>query len=86
MQAIELTSIEIEIMGKPNFACARVARLLIDSGLYKKGPEKAEYEQAVFIHWALLLKDLHGDDWKTHGENILNECHQNLNKSQVKTQ
>jgi len=70
---IELTSTEIEIMGRPNFACANVAKLLMDAKAYTKGPKKAEYEQAVYIHWALDLMKKHGDEWRIYGEKILKD-------------
>lgn len=68
---IELTQNQIDIMGRPNFACAKVAKLLMVAGAYSKGPKKAEYEQAVYIHWALDLMARHGDEWRTFGEEIL---------------
>ena len=68
---VRLTDSQIEILGKPNFACARVAKLLIAGRLYENKVKKAEYEQAVFIHWASDLMETHGDNWKGVGENIL---------------
>ena len=69
---IQLTDTQIAIMGRPNFACAQVAKILIDSGEYAKGPKKAEYEQAVYIHWAMNLRAEHGDhEWKAVGNKIL---------------
>lgn len=60
---IELSSDEIAILGRPNFSCARIAQILIASGMYKKGESKAEYEQAVYIHWASGLLKKHGENW-----------------------
>jgi hypothetical protein len=64
---VELTKNEIDILGRPNFACARMAQILIASGEYANGVKKAEYEQAVYIHWALNLLKEHGDNWVTVG-------------------
>jgi len=71
---IELTEEEIAIMGRPNFACAVIAKILIGAGVYSHGPKKAEYEQSVYIHWALDLKQKYGDKWRAHGEEILKNC------------
>ena len=68
-----LSDDEIEILGRPNFACASVAKLLISAGLYEDKAKKAEYEQAVFIHWASNLLREHGDNWKKEAARILDE-------------
>ena len=68
---IKLSVDEIEILGRPNFACARVAKLLIEHAVYEKGSEKSEYEQAVFIHWASGLLKMHGSNWKKEADEIL---------------
>lgn len=70
---IELSKSQIEVLGRPCFACARVAHLLIASGIYADGPKKAEYEQAVFIHWASGLLDSHGADWVAAADKIIKE-------------
>lgn len=71
---VELDENQISIMGRPNFACARMAKLLIAAGLYEDKEKKAEYEQAVFIHWSLELLKTHGDKWADEAEKILQEC------------
>ena len=71
---IKLSDSQIAIMGKPNFSCAQPARVLIDAGIYEDKAKKAEYEQAVFIHWAMGLHDEHGDNWSDAGVAILKEC------------
>jgi hypothetical protein len=68
---IKLTVGEISILGRPNFACAPIGKILIDSGIYEKGSNKAEYEQAVYIHWALGLLKEHGDNWIKVGNEII---------------
>jgi len=75
---IHLNEQEIFILGRPNFACARMAKLLISSGLYEDKAKKAEYEQAVFIHWAMDLYGKHGDKWTYKADEIL----QDLNEKQ----
>lgn len=68
---IKLTKNQIDILGRPNFACAQVAKLLIASELYEDKESKAEYEQAVYIHWASDLLEKHGDAWRDEGNKIL---------------
>ena len=71
--SIELTKQQIEVFGRPNFMCSGVAKLLISSGIYKEGPNKAEYEQAVCIHWSSELLRVHGDNWLDVGRAILRD-------------
>jgi len=73
---IKLDDIQIEILGKPNFACAAIAKLLIAAAVYEDKAQKAEYEQAVFIHWAMALYEKHGDKWRAAAKVALAECHQ----------
>ncbi|MBL4664293.1 MAG: hypothetical protein JKY22_12250 [Flavobacteriaceae bacterium] len=70
---IKLSSEEISILGRPNFACANVAKILIASNVYEDKEKKAEYEQAVYIHWASGLLIKHGKNWREEGDKILNE-------------
>ncbi len=35
--------------------------------------KKAEYEQAVYIHWASNLLDKHGDNWRDEGNKIIQQ-------------
>lgn len=71
---INLTENEISILGRPNFACADIAKILIRAGIYEKGANKAEYEQAVYIHWAYSLLKEHGDSWKEAAKKILTKA------------
>ena len=79
MQPIELTNDEIEIFGKPNFACAHYARILIAAGVYKAAGNKAEYEQAVFMHWASELLKVHGKNWRDVGKKQLRKYLSSIN-------
>lgn len=54
-------------LGRPNFAVARIAFLLIEEGLYKRnegGGGKAEDEQAIAIHWLLTMYEKHGEAYR----------------------
>jgi len=73
LTSIQLTKDQVSVLGRPNFACANMAKVLIAGGLYAEGPPKAEYEQAVFIHWASNLLDKHGENWGKEGDKILKE-------------
>jgi len=75
---ITLTETQIDILGKPNFACARWAKILIAAKVYEDKAKKAEYEQAVFIHWASALHDIHGDNWMEEGNKIMRGIAQKL--------
>ncbi len=68
---IKLSDNEIQILGRPNFACAQVAKFLISRGIYEDKAKKAEYEQAVYIHWAMNLLEEFGDDWSVEGDKII---------------
>lgn len=70
---VKLSKSQIEILGRPNFACAQIAKVLINSGEYEKGEDKSEYEQAVYIHWALNLLEKHGENWKDAGHKTLKD-------------
>jgi len=70
---IILTETQIDILGKPNFTCGRWAKLLIAAGVYEDKAKKSEYEQAVFIHWASALYELHGDNWMEEGDKIMKD-------------
>lgn len=82
--SITLTKNQIWILGRPNFACAGVAKLLIAGELYEDVAKKAEYEQAVYIHWASNLLDKHGDNWWEEGNQILKDlCKQLVEKKEA---
>ena len=51
----------VEILGRPNFACAMLADVLRASG--EVIPRKSEAEQAHVIYWLLGLYRTHGADW-----------------------
>ncbi len=81
---IVLTEDEVGILGRPIFACAKYAHLLIGGGAYAtypgKGNHKAEYEQAVFIHCAMDNYKKHGQSWSDEMTKILNSCADNIQK------
>lgn len=68
---IRLNDDLVQVLGTPCFACASIAKLLIEAGIYEDKVKKAEYEQAVFTHWALRLYEEHGSSWREEGEKIL---------------
>lgn len=57
------------ILGRPNFACAGIAKHL--RGMGYAIPHKAEEEQAATIHWLVNLYLKHGDGWATHANAAL---------------
>lgn len=65
----ELNKELISILGRPNFACARIASTLRSKGF--KCPEKAEEEQALVIHTLLTFYDRYGDGWQIEFANYL---------------
>ena len=80
---IKLDDNQISIMGRPNFSCAKMSKLLIRAGVYEDKARKAEYEQAVFIHWALDLREKWGDDWAAKGVEALQVCVDVVRKAQA---
>lgn len=54
----------IEILGRPNFACAELAAVLRAGGHVIKN--KSEHEQAAVIHFLLGHYLEHGADWHEH--------------------
>ena len=57
------------ILGRPNFWCAPIARLLRVLG--HRIEERAEDEQAATIHWMLSLYEEHGAGWRDKGREYL---------------
>ncbi|MDF2863676.1 MAG: hypothetical protein K0S02_3948 [Achromobacter mucicolens] len=57
----ELNADLIDILGRPNFTCIRLAQLLRLSGV--EIASKAEAEQATVIHYLLGFYLLHGSQW-----------------------
>ncbi len=68
---IKLTDDQISVLGRPNFACAHMAKMLIAGGMYEDKAKKAEYEQAVFIHFSLDMLEKHGDNWMEEANKVL---------------
>lgn len=53
------------ILGRPNFQIANIAHRLIERKLYKEPlKHKAEAEQAIAIHFMLVLYLKHGKKWE----------------------
>ena len=66
---LEMNEDLVEILGRANFACARIAACLRKSGVTIK--EKAEYEQAYVIHFLLKMYFAHGTDWAVRASEYL---------------
>lgn len=70
--ALELPGLNpdlIDILGRPNFTCIRIAQLLRLCGV--EIAKKAEAEQATVIHYLLGFYLKHGSDWAARaGEDI----------------
>jgi hypothetical protein len=79
---LKLSKEEIDIFGRPNFACAQIAKILIECGHYEDKAKTAEYEQAVFIHWATGLLKKHGPHWKSQANEILRTMVNDLRQQQ----
>ena len=58
-----------EILGCPNFACARIAQVLRKKG--KQIAQKAEDEQAHVLYWMLTVYEEHGEKWIEEAEKYL---------------
>lgn len=52
----------LDILGRPNFACAGLAQALRVSG--ENIPQKSEAEQAAVIYWMLTHYLKHGELWR----------------------
>lgn len=59
----------IDILGRPNFTCIRLAQALRLCGVEIKS--KAEHEQAAVIHFLLTRYMRHGSDWAKHTDSDL---------------
>ena len=66
---IELNEHTKWILGRPNFQCGVIARVLRQGGI--EIPCKAEEEQAHVIHWLLAQYEKHGDDWRDEADKEL---------------
>jgi hypothetical protein len=80
---VHLDDDDIFILGRPNFACAKAAKTLIQAGVYADKEESAEYEQAVFIHWSSGLRAEHGDTWRIERNRLINEYELIISNSSV---
>lgn len=58
----ELNAELIEILGRPNFACAQIADVLRADGRLIK--ERSEDEQAAVLYWMLEIYIKHPDKWR----------------------
>lgn len=59
----------IDILGRPNFQCIRIAQLFRQAGA--EIATKAENEQAAVIHFMLLMYLQHGKHWATAADEHL---------------
>lgn len=59
------------ILGKPNFTCANIAKILRASGEEIK--ERSEDEQAHTIYFLLKMYVEHGEEWRTKANEHLKE-------------
>jgi hypothetical protein len=78
---IELNEHTRAILGRPNFACMRIAHQLRKMG--HEIPNKAEEEQATVLWWMLNLYLEHGDQWQEEGARILENA-DNSDKTEKK--
>ena len=58
---LSISEEEKDILGRPNFACARIAERMRQMGFECK--EKAEEEQALVIFTMLQFYNQYGKDW-----------------------
>lgn len=81
----ELTKAQIDVLGRPNFACSNIARYLIKKGVYK-APEKlrAESEQAIAIDFLIGFLKKYGDDWSKEADKYLASLNDSQSQSEVK--
>ncbi|QBC44424.1 hypothetical protein [Iodobacter fluviatilis] len=83
---IKLSDTQIDILGRPNFARTQIAKLLIAAGIYEDKAKKAEYEQAVFIHWAMALLNEHGEKWREVAQAKLAEYDEKIKAKAVENE
>lgn len=65
----ELSDAEKNIMGRPNFACGRIAERMRQMGF--DCPRKAEHEQSLVIFTMLQFYKEYGEDWGSEMEKCL---------------
>jgi len=71
MRLVSLDADLIDILGRPNFACHHIAKVLRMRGDEIK--EKAEHEQAAVIYYLLGKYLQHGATWRRAAELELQE-------------
>lgn len=79
ISSAELDADLIEILGKPNFACAPIAHWLRQSG--QSIERKSEHEQAAEILFLTKYWIKYGKDWKVEAQKFLNEISPNQEKT-----
>lgn len=67
----ELNDDTLNILGKPNFVCGPIARILRSGGMEIE--TKAEIEQALVIHWLLGFYMKHGSEWYAKANDTLKQ-------------
>lgn len=67
----------IDILGRPNFQCIRIAQLFRQAGA--EIATKAENEQAAVIHFLLSMYLQHGKEWATAADEHLKALVQQVN-------
>ncbi|MEN5159719.1 hypothetical protein [Achromobacter spanius] len=72
----ELNAELIEILGRPNFTCIRLAQLLRLSGV--EVATKAEAEQATVIHYLLGFYLKHGSAWAVKADEDIEQRRQDV--------
>ncbi|MCW5141095.1 hypothetical protein [Burkholderia cenocepacia] len=60
-----------EVLGMPNFVCAPFAHCMRAAGATIK--PRSEDEQAAVLHWLVKLVLKHGDGWREHAEQDMQE-------------
>jgi hypothetical protein len=68
---LELTDDLVEILGRPNFICGAIARLLDLTGVSKLAKHRAENEQASAIYFLLNMYIRYGSAWWTEARQKL---------------
>lgn len=68
------------ILGRPTFACAKLAVFLRETG--QTIETKAEHEQAAVLHWLLNLYLRHGKDWGAKAREEITEWAETRDKKE----
>jgi hypothetical protein len=78
-EAVKLTPLNedtMDILGRPNFTCIRIAARLREMG--RAIPDRAEHEQAAVVHFLLNMYEQHGADWRAKAEEFLKRTPQEV--------